>query len=153
MAVIPFIPTPPGNAVDRAMVPWTSFSYTTVGADPVNYEVSMAMLIDTGTSWLVLPRPLVDSIFQKFKVDNSGSRPLVPCTVGNIDANFTFGINGDPRAQIIMPLSSLIRQKWVDDNPKKGPVVDEAGKVCTMAITPTNDLYGVLYFAFVFVYN
>ena len=144
MAVVPFTPMLPGHAVDRALVLWTSFSYTVTGADTVNFNVNMAMLIDTGTSWLVLPKPLVDNLFQKFRVNNSGSRPLISCDVGNTDANFTFGLNDDPKAQIVMPLSNLIRQKWVDDNPKKGPVVEEGRNVCTIAITPTNDIYGML---------
>ena len=145
MATIPFIPTPPTNIVNRTLIPWTSLSYKAASTKPVDFQVNMAMLVDTGASYLVLPNALADSILQGLGVDISDPNNLISCDIANTDANFTFGFNNDPQTRIVMPLSSIIRLKRVHDDPREHPVVDTQSKsICYVAISRTNDRYGIL---------
>lgn len=98
-------------------------------------NTSVPILLDSGTSFTYLPSKLVDSIMDSFHagyVEDIGFHVL-PCSVGENDAFFTFGFSG---VDIKVPLKRMLVPLTVHGG--KPAMLDKGqGQGCALAILPT----------------
>ena len=85
---------------------------------------------------------MASAILQGLGIDANTSAPyILPCYLGSVQADFTFGFNDDPAASIDVPLSSLLNPL----NSNGQPQVDQNGDaLCKLPVDEGASGYAVL---------
>ena len=80
-------------------------------------------LLDTGSTAMSLPISIVRDIYEQFQVEVSNVGPVVPCSLANSGAKFSFGLGGSSGPTITVPIAEVVRKTNLINNPNIGTII------------------------------
>jgi hypothetical protein len=113
-------------------VAWTDLTFSDPEGNVTLLSTPVPALFDSGISDIVLSPDLANAIFGGLGISNTRGS-ILPCDYGYDEAQFTFGFNDDPDANITIPLSALITPLLSDGLPQ---VDEDGGALCSIGISP-----------------